>query len=98
MKRNPLLVLILVVFTAVSLQADELVTPSGTLSDSAVTYTVTGDVATQSGGANRDLRLTTNSGGSFTVTFSQPVDLSFGFAWFGELGFGDSSPSLIKHA
>ena len=56
-----------------TISADELATPSGILAGSGISYTFAGDVATQSGG---DLRLTTNGGGSFTLTFSAPVELS----------------------
>lgn len=53
-------------------RADELVAPDGFLTESGITYNFTGNVTTLEG----DLRLTTNSGGSFTVTFSEPVNLS----------------------
>ena len=59
-----------------TLFADGLVTPAGTLENTNITYTIAGDVATQPDGAGRDLRLTTNTGGSFTVSFSEPVDLT----------------------
>ena len=59
-----------------TLFADGLVTPAGTLENTNITYTIAGDVATQPDGAGQDFRLTTNAGGSFTISFSEPVDLT----------------------
>ena len=59
-----------------TLFADGLVTPAGTLENTGISYTIVGDVATQPAGSGQDLRLTTNTGGSFTVNFSEPVDLT----------------------
>ena len=59
-----------------TLFADGLVTPAGTLENTNITFTIAGDVATQPDGAGQDFRLTTNTGGSFTVIFSEPVDLT----------------------
>ena len=67
-------VILLKLFVVSALFADELVTPAGTLENTNISYTITGDVATQPDGA--DLRLTTNTGGSFAVSFSEPVDLT----------------------
>ena len=69
-------VILLKLFVVSALFADELVTPAGTLENTNISYTIVGDVATQPDGAGRDLRLTTNTGGSFTVSFSEPVDLT----------------------
>jgi len=55
-------VILLKLFVVSALFADGLVTPAGTLGDT---------------GSGQDLRLTTNSGGSFTISFSEPVDLTF---------------------
>ena len=59
-----------------TLFADGLVTPAGTLENTGISYTIAGDVATQPAGSGQDLRLTTNSGGSFTISFSEPGDLT----------------------
>ena len=69
-------VILLNLFVVSPLFADELVTPAGTLENTSISYTIVGDVATQPAGLGQDLRLTTNSGGSFTVSFSDPVDLT----------------------
>ena len=68
--------LLLKLFIVSTLFADELVTPAGTLENTDISYTIVGDVATQPQGSGQDLRLTTNSGGSFTISFSDPVDLT----------------------
>ena len=76
--KAPLLLKLLIVSTLFvsTLFADELVAPSGTLENTNITYTIVGNVATQPDGAGQDLRLTTNAGGSFTISFSEPVDLT----------------------
>ena len=58
------IVLVQLLFVS-ALFADGLVTPGGTLENTDISYTIAGDVATQPQGAAQDLRLTTNSGGSF---------------------------------
>ena len=69
-------VILLKLFVVSALFADGLVAPAGTLGDTGITYTIAGDVATQPDGAGQDFRLTTNTGGSFTISFSEPVDLT----------------------
>ena len=69
-------ILLLKLLIGSTLFADELVAPAGTLENTNITYTIVGDVATRPEGAGRDLRLTTNAGGSFTISFSEPVDLT----------------------
>ena len=71
----PSIVLLKLLFVS-TLFADGLVTPAGTLENTGISYTIVGDVATQPAGSVQNLRLTTNAGGSFTVSFSEPVNLT----------------------
>ena len=59
----------------VSAHGANLVTPGGMIGT--IGYTFTGNVATEAGdGAGEDLRFTSNSGGTFTITFTAPVDIT----------------------
>ncbi|WP_411827794.1 PEP-CTERM sorting domain-containing protein [Luteolibacter sp. AS25] len=73
---NPKLLFLSLLVSAGSANAVTLLSTGGTV-DTGITYAFSGDVATQAGGAGQDLLTTTNTGGSFTVTFTGgAVDLT----------------------